>query len=140
MIEDGRALDYGVIATDGRTALPDRLARLADGLEEVIDRNRPRRCAIETLFFKTVGARSVILSAQSRGVLLLVLARAGIPVDELTPATIKLAVTGSGRASKRQMGYMVRQLLALGDRVPEHAVDALAAAYCTARRRQAVGR
>ena len=135
VIDDGRAADYGIITTDGGAAVPARLARLAAGLEEVIQTCRPGCCAMETLFFKTVGARSVILSAQARGVLLLVLERAGVPVEEVTPATIKLAVTGSGRASKQQMGYMVRRLLGLDARVPEHAVDALAAAYCLSGRR-----
>ena len=57
-----------------------------------------------------------------------------IPETELTPATIKLALTGSGRASKHQMNYMVKRLLSLGERVSEHAADALAAAYCLNRR------
>jgi crossover junction endodeoxyribonuclease RuvC len=89
---------------------------------------------METLFFKTVGARSVILSAQCRGVLIYVLAGRGVPVEEITPASIKLAITGSGKASKRQMNYMIRQLLRLDDDVQEHAADALAAAFCLARR------
>ena len=97
-------------------------------------RTEPELCAIETLFFKARGARSVILSAQSRGTILYVLARKGIPVHEVTPATIKLSTTGSGRASKQQMNYMVKRLLGLDDKVPEHAADALAAAYCLARR------
>ncbi len=134
IIEGGRTVDFGVIKTDSKAGIPERLDRLASGLEEVLSANRPDCCAIETLFFKTVGARSVILSAQSRGVLLLVLARRGVPIEELTPATIKLAVTGSGRASKSQLNYMIRQLLSLDDKVPEHAADALAAAYCLAKR------
>jgi crossover junction endodeoxyribonuclease RuvC len=111
-----------------------RLKRIADKLAEVIAENRPERCAMETLFFKTVGARSVSMSAQCRGVLLHVLAEHDIPVEELTPATIKLAVTGSGRASKKQMNYMIRQMLGLTDDIQEHAADALAAAFCLTRR------
>jgi len=89
---------------------------------------------METLFFKTVGARSVILSAQCRGVLLYVLAKRSIPVEEITPASIKLAITGSGKASKKQVNYMIRQLLGLADDVQEHSADALAAAFCLAGR------
>lgn len=68
--------------------------------------------------------------------ILYTLARRGVAVTEVTPATVKLSVTGSGRASKPQMNYMVRQVLNLDGRVPEHAADALAAAYCLQKRRR----
>ena len=67
-------------------------------------------------------------------VLLYVLAGRGVPVEEITPASIKLAITGSGKASKKQVNYMIRQLLGLADDVQEHAADALAAAFCLAGR------
>jgi crossover junction endodeoxyribonuclease RuvC len=134
VVNDNRAVEYGLITTGTSDPLPERLRSLGEGLAEVIRRNRPARCAIETLFFKGVGARSVILSAEARGTILHVLGTCRIPVTELTPATIKLAVTGSGRASKQQMNYMVRALLRLDRRVPEHAADALAAAYCLGRK------
>jgi crossover junction endodeoxyribonuclease RuvC len=140
VVEDGRALDYGTITTDTKAQVPERLRALGQRLKQVIRRARPEHCALETLFFKGGGARSVIRSAESRGTIIYTLACAGIPVVELTPATIKLAVTGSGRASKGQMNYMVRALLKLGDRVPEHAADALAAAYCLSRRLSCPGR
>lgn len=134
-IVEGRvAVGFGVIAT--RTGLPlaERLRELADGLERVVRRFRPDICAMEAMFFKGGGARSVILAAEARGALLAVLGRRGVAVAELTPATVKLAVTGSGRASKFQLSYMIRQILKLDSRVPEHAADALAAAWCLAQR------
>jgi crossover junction endodeoxyribonuclease RuvC len=134
VIADGRAVAFGTIKTDSRADVPVRLHALGQALKRVIRRTRPERCALETLFFKGGGARSVILSAESRGAIIYTLACARIPVVELTPASIKLALTGSGRASKGQMNYMVRALLKLSDRVPEHAADALAAAYCLSRR------
>jgi crossover junction endodeoxyribonuclease RuvC len=134
IIEDGEASEFGLITTDTSQTTPERLRSLGDGLEEVVRRNRPTQCALETLFFKSVGARSVIRSAEARGTILYVLGRNRVPVTELTPATIKLALTGSGRASKHQMNYMVKRLLGLGERVSEHAADALAAAYCLSRR------
>jgi len=134
IIDRGAATEFGLITTDSHQTMPERLRSLGEGLEEVVRRNRPARCALETLFFKSVGARSVIRSAEARGTIVYVLGRNRIPVVELTPATIKLAVTGSGRASKHQMNYMVRKLLSLDDRVSEHAADALAAAYCLGRR------
>jgi crossover junction endodeoxyribonuclease RuvC len=134
IVEDGEATEFGLITTDTRQAISDRLRSLGEGVEEVVRRNRPTHCALETLFFKSVGARSVIRSAEARGTIIYVLGRNHIPVAELTPATIKLSVTGSGRASKHQMNYMVKRLLSLGERISEHAADALAAAYCLSRR------
>jgi crossover junction endodeoxyribonuclease RuvC len=134
VLEDNRPLDFGVISTAAGEPVGRRLLRLGQELEQVVRRHRPAACALESLFFKGGGARSVILSAQCRGVILYTLARRGVPVTEVTPATVKLSVTGSGRASKTQMNYMVRQLLGLDERVPEHAADALAAAWCLARR------
>jgi crossover junction endodeoxyribonuclease RuvC len=134
IIDRGVAAEFGLITTDTHQTLPERLRSLGEGLEEVVRRTLPTQCALETLFFKSVGARSVIRSAEARGAIVYILGRNRIPVVELTPATIKLAVTGSGRASKHQMNYMVRKLLSLDDRVSEHAADALAAAYCLGRR------
>lgn len=130
VLSGGKPVEFGTIVTATGAEPAARLRSLGEGLEEVVARNRPDLCAIETLFFKKVGARSVIRSAEARGTILYVLGRHDIPVTELTPATIKLAVTGSGRASKSQMNYMVKALLGMGDRVPEHAADAMAAAYC----------
>lgn len=140
VLDNGRPAEYGTITTDTRAILSERLHSLGTGLKQVVRRNRPELCALETLFFKAGGARSVIRSAEARGTIIYTLACHGVPVTELTPATIKLAVTGSGRASKGQMNYMVKALLKLGDRVPEHAADALAAAYCLHRRTAASAR
>ncbi len=128
--EKGTVLGYGVITTDAQHNLPNRLSSLARGISGLIKNYQPDCCAIETLFFKGGGAKSVILSAESRGAILTVLGRKRLPVFELTPATIKLAVTGSGRASKHQLNYMIRKILKLDSRVTEHAADALAVAYC----------
>jgi len=136
VVQASAAIEFGTIVTRPGQAVPARLARLAEELEAVVRRVKPDCCAIETLFFKGGGARSVILSAESRGVILCTLERLGVPVEEITPASIKLALTGSGRASKQQVSYMARQLLKLDGRVPEHAADALAAALCLERRRQ----
>jgi crossover junction endodeoxyribonuclease RuvC len=134
VLDDGRPVEFGTITTDTHDTLSERLRSLGTDLRQVVRRTRPGSCALETLFFKAGGARSVIRSAEARGTIIYTMACAGVPVTELTPATIKLSVTGSGRASKGQMNYMVKALLKLGERVPEHAADALAAAYCLHRR------
>lgn len=140
IVEGRESAGHGVLTTRAGLPLQERLRSLAESLDRVVRRFRPTACAIESLFFKEGGARSVILSAQARGVLLYTLSRRGLPVTELTPATIKLAVTGSGRASKAQVNYMIKALLRLRDGVPEHAADALAAAYCLSRRTPAGSR
>lgn len=134
VLDGEQVVEFGVIRTDSASPVGERLFKLGRELDRVLRKHRPAACALETLFFKGGGARSVILSAQCRGVILYALARRGIPVTEVSPATVKLAATGSGRASKTQMNYMVRQLLGLDSGVPEHAADALAAAWCVARR------
>lgn len=128
--EKGQVLKYGVIATEQAQPVPERLLHLSQEVQKLVKKFRPECCAVETLFFKGSGARSVILSAQSRGVILAVLAKNRVKVFELTPATAKLAVTGSGRASKSQLNYMIRKLLKITDGLPEHSADALALAYC----------
>lgn len=130
VLEKGKVLGFGVIRTDARESVAQRLVQLGTELEQVLNRFKPSCCAIETLFFKNGGARSVILSAQSRGVLMFILTQKKIPIFELTPATIKLAITGSGRASKTQLNFMVRKVLKIAGAVQEHAADALAVAYC----------
>ncbi|MEO0085600.1 MAG: crossover junction endodeoxyribonuclease RuvC [candidate division WOR-3 bacterium] len=134
IVEGRTAVGFGVIATRAGRPLAERLRELADGLDRVVRRYRPDSCAMETMFFKGGGARSVILAAEARGALLAVLGRREVSVTEFTPATVKLSVTGSGRASKFQLNYMIRQILKLDGRVPEHAADALAAAWCLAQR------
>ncbi|MEO0005234.1 MAG: crossover junction endodeoxyribonuclease RuvC [candidate division WOR-3 bacterium] len=128
--KQGGVLTQGVIKTDPSWELPVRLFYLGQEINKILRRYQPECCAIESLFFKGGGARSVILSAESRGVILAALARNKIPVYEITPATVKLAVTGSGRASKRQLNYMIRKILKFDDGLSEHAADALAVAYC----------
>ncbi|MEO0026061.1 MAG: crossover junction endodeoxyribonuclease RuvC [candidate division WOR-3 bacterium] len=127
---NGVLVAQGVITTSPQDTIATRLLVLNQTICRIIRRYQPVCCAIETLFFKGGGARSVILSAQSRGAILTALAKNRIPVYELTPATIKLAVTGSGRASKSQLNYMIRKLLRTNGRLPEHAADALAVAWC----------
>lgn len=134
IIEKGRVLNYGVITTDKRQPVAQRLAHLDRELKRLVAKFQPACCALETLFFKGGGARSVLLSAQSRGVILLNFGRREIPVFELTPASVKLAITGSGRASKPQINYMIKKLLKIDGALPEHAADALAVAFCLANR------
>jgi crossover junction endodeoxyribonuclease RuvC len=133
LLRNGRHLAHGTISSSPGQPLSERILHITTTLDRHVRKYRPDACAMETLFFKAVGARSVILTAQLRGGLFYLMGRRRIPVTEITPATIKLALTGTGRAAKSQMQYMVGALLGIRDRLPDHAADALAAAYCLAK-------
>jgi len=135
VLRDGRYVAHGTISSTPKEPLSERIALIGRQFDRLLLKYRPDACAVETLFFKAVGARSVILAAQLRGGLFYILGRRRIPVTEITPATIKLTLTGNGRAAKSQMQYMARILLGLPRPIPDHAADALAAAYCLTKRR-----
>jgi crossover junction endodeoxyribonuclease RuvC len=124
-------LDAGVILLGrGRGALPKRLVRLQRELEALVRRLRPTCAAVESPYHG-VNAHSAFQLAQARGVVLAVLAGAGLEVAEYTPATVKKAVTGNGRAPKLQVRSMVGRLLGRPDLdVPDDLADALAVALC----------
>ena len=133
VLRDGRYVAHGTISSSPGEPLSERIALIGGQFDRLLRRYKPDACAVETLFFKAVGARSVILAAQLRGGLLYIMGRRRVPVTEITPATIKLKLTGNGRASKSQMQYMARVLLGLRGPIPDHAADALATAYCAAK-------
>jgi len=126
-----RLLDCGVIRLGRDTeTLALRLSRLQRELGALIERTRPGGSAVEAPFHGT-NARSSLTLAHSRGVILAGLAAAGLEIGEYSPATVKKAVTGNGRATKDQVRAMVRQLLRSPDVRLEHdASDALAVALC----------
>jgi crossover junction endodeoxyribonuclease RuvC len=127
---DPDAIDFGVITTDAETPMANRLLEIHDALLELLDRFRPDAVAVESLFF----ARNVTTAmtvGQARGIILLAAAQRGIPVAEYTPAEIKQAVVGYGKADKHQMQEMVRLILGLPETPrPDDAADALAVAIC----------
>jgi crossover junction endodeoxyribonuclease RuvC len=129
---DGRlaAVDYGVITTPARQPMPQRLRTLFQRLCEIIDLHRPDSGAVEKLFFHR-NVTTAISVGQGRGVVLLALAQADLPVGEYTPLEVKQAVAGYGNADKNQVQQMVRALLELDDIPrPDDAADALAVAIC----------
>jgi crossover junction endodeoxyribonuclease RuvC len=126
-----RLVDCGALRlTGGDNAFPARLARLHDELQRIVERHAPTCAAVETPFHG-LNARSALQLAHARGVILAVLAGAGIPVAEYTPATVKKAVTGSGRADKAQVQAMTGRLLSAREPIGSADVaDALAVALC----------
>jgi len=135
--EDGQAvaLAYGAITTPSELPLPDRLMLIQRDLAAVIERHRPDQAAVEQLFFNK-NVRTALAVGHARGVVLLTLAQANLPIYEYTPLEVKQAVTGHGRADKRQVQQMVTLLLGLSKiPKPDDVADALAVALCTCIRR-----
>jgi crossover junction endodeoxyribonuclease RuvC len=127
-------LDAGRFSCPRDLDLPRRLAHLAGRLGELLDRCPPDLAVLETPFHG-MNAHSLIVLAQARGALLAVLAGRGIEICEYSPAEVKSAVTGNGRADKEQVARMVRLLLAArGEGWSSDATDALALAICCAQR------
>jgi len=123
-------VEYGAILTPASKEMPDRLLDLFNQLTNLLLLHRPDSGAVEKLFFQR-NVRTAISVGQGRGVVLLALAQAGIPVAEYTPLQIKQAIAGYGGAGKSQMQQMVKALLEL-DEIPrpDDAADALATAIC----------
>jgi crossover junction endodeoxyribonuclease RuvC len=123
---------FGTVCTGAEVAMPLRLLDLHDRLTELLALHSPDTAAVESLFFQK-NVRTAITVGQARGVILLTLARGGVPVSEYTPQEIKQAVVGYGGAEKRQVQAMVRTILELPEMPrPDDAADALAVAICHA--------
>ena len=127
-----RTVAYGSIQTPAGMRTEERLSAIFDGMNELIEKYRPDAVAVEELFFNT-NVTTGIRVAEARGVILLAAERAGIPMQEYTPMQVKQAVTGYGKAEKRQVITMVTMLLALQKPPkPDDTADALAIAICHA--------
>jgi crossover junction endodeoxyribonuclease RuvC len=123
-------VDYGAIVTPANLPMPQRLLELHRQLRDILLLHRPVSGAVEKLFFHR-NVTTAISVGQGRGVALLALAEAGLPVAEYTPLEVKQAVAGYGGADKNQVQQMVRALLNLDHLpTPDDAADALAIAIC----------
>ena len=123
-------LECGVIRTDARAPLPERLRDIHLGIVEVIGRAHPSVLAVEGVFYAKNARTSVVLG-HARGAVLLAAALNGLGVAEYPPAEVKSAVVGAGRATKDQVGLMVQRLLKLREVPrPADAADGVAIALC----------
>ncbi|MDX1413239.1 MAG: crossover junction endodeoxyribonuclease RuvC [Candidatus Promineifilaceae bacterium] len=119
---------YGVIKTAAKDAPAARLQKIYFKLNQLIDRYRPDSAGVEEVFFGR-NITTAISVGQARGVLLLALANANIPIGEYSPPKIKDTVTGYGNADKAQVQLMIRNLLDLEETPrPDDAADGLAVA------------
>ena len=127
-----RAVDYGVVVTPKEEGLPVRLAMLEEGISKILEKHKPDEVAMEELFFSK-NITTGIAVAHARGVALLTCVKACGKLYEYTPMQIKQALTGYGRAEKRQIQSVVTSLLHLQTiPKPDDAADALAIALCHA--------
>lgn len=123
-------IDYGVVRTEAGLPLPERLVLLHDALTDLLSHHRPDGGAVEKLFHQR-NVKTAMSVGQARGVSLLALAQAHLPIGEYTPLEIKQAVVGYGRAEKVQVQEMVKALLNMPEiPTPDDAADALAVAIC----------
>ena len=137
LVEADRAqvhmVTYGAITTPAGLPLSRRLYQIDRDMEELIGKLKPDVMAVEELFFNT-NLTTGIAVAHGRGVILCAAEKCGVPLYEYTPGQVKLAVTGYGKAEKRQVMDMTRRLLNLkAVPRPDDAADALALALCHAR-------
>ena len=139
---EGTALRFvasGTIRPDGTQPLATRLAKLYEGLTDVLTDWEPAEAAVEETFVNK-DARATLKLGQARGVAMLVPALAGLPVGEYAPNLVKKTVVGTGHGAKGQVSMMVKVLLPRATFDSEDAADALAIAICHAHQRVPTGR
>lgn len=126
-------LSCGAITTEAGLPLPARLFQIENDMAQLLDTFDPDAMVVEELFF-TNNITTGIGVAQARGVILTAAERAGVPIFEYSPSAVKLAITGYGKAEKRQVMDMTKRLLKLkAVPKPDDAADAVAIALCHAR-------
>lgn len=125
-------VDCGAILTDKNASMPDRLLTIYNELNRLIDDYAPQAIATEELFFGN-NVTTAMQVGRTAGVVLLTAAQRGLSWSQYRPMEVKMAVVGYGAAEKKQVQFMVKQLLAL-DKAPkpDDAADALAIAICHA--------
>ena len=129
-----RIVTAGCISTSPKRALNLRLLEIARALREVIVSHVPEAAAVEEVFYAQ-NVKTALKLSHARGVVLMAIAEAGIPLGEYSPLEIKTSVVGYGRAEKQQVKMMVHSLLKLEETIDsEDACDALAVAICHATR------
>lgn len=123
-------VEYGAVLTEADTPFPQRLRAIRNDMEFIFGKFSPDVMAIEKLYFNTNHTTGIDV-AQARGVTLLSAAERDVPIYEYTPLQVKSAVVGYGKAEKKQVMEMTRQILGLVNiPKPDDAADALAIAIC----------
>ncbi len=125
-----KVVDYGVITTPKTMPISTRLHTIFKAMNELMQTFKPDEVAFEELFFNTNNTTAIPV-AEARGVLIVGAKEYTNRLFEYTPLQIKQALTGNGRAEKKQVQYMVKNILGLSETPkPDDAADALAVALC----------
>jgi crossover junction endodeoxyribonuclease RuvC len=125
-----KPLTFGHISTAKDKSEEARLCEIAKDLQKIISTYRPQEAAVEKLFFFK-NQKTIIQVGQARGALLLTLAQKGVSIFGYTPLQVKQALTGYGRAEKKQIQEMVKNILHLKSiPKPDDTADAIAIALC----------
>ncbi|TXH28012.1 MAG: crossover junction endodeoxyribonuclease RuvC [Elusimicrobia bacterium] len=132
-----RYIECGVLELNPRQPLSERLVALAHDLREVLSELAPDEVALESLYHG-VNAQSALRLGHARGVIMLVIAEAKLPLHEYPPATVKRTVAGNGRAQKVEVQRLVSYRCGLQQPPPLDASDALALALCHAQQRSLI--
>ncbi len=133
-------LDYGAITTPADMPFDRRLKTIYEDFTAILQMHKPDAIAVERLYF-TNNQKTGIDVAQARGVILLAAAQFDVPCFEYTPLQVKLAVTGYGKAVKKQVMEMTTRILHLCEvPKPDDVADALAIAVCHAHTAPALAR
>lgn len=134
-------IDFGCIVTDNFATTGERLKKIHKGIENLIKRHKPEIMSVESVFFFK-NLKTVMPVSQTKGVILLAAAQKKIPVFEFTPLQMKMAITGYGRAEKKQVQEMIKKTVNIScfdlkknHRKKDDAFDALGVALCAAFKR-----
>jgi crossover junction endodeoxyribonuclease RuvC len=126
-----KAVKYGAVLTSPKSRAEDRLLKIYNELDALINEYKPDVMGVEQLFFNR-NVTTAIPVGQARGVILLAAAKNKLELVERTPLQVKQSVVGYGKATKEQVIYMVQKILHLPAAPhPDDVADALAVAICT---------
>ena len=125
-----KTVSYGAITTSAKDKFSIRINTIYKDMQTLINTYKPEALSIERLYFNT-NTTTAIDVAQARGVILLAAEQGGLAINEYTPLQVKQAITGYGKAEKRQVMEMVKSFLSLNAvPKPDDTADALALAIC----------
>ena len=130
-----KPIGHGFISTSKNNSEEERLLEISSDLDNIVKKYKPVEAAIEKIFFFK-NQKTIIQVSQSRGAILLTLKRKNIKITSYTPLQVKQALTGYGRAEKKQIQVMTKNVLHLKSLPkPDDVADAIAIAICHANSR-----
>jgi crossover junction endodeoxyribonuclease RuvC len=123
-------IDFGVISTEKAVPHQERLEEIHKDIRQLIRKFKPDQGALELLIFNT-NVKTAMNVGEARGVVILAMQQAKLPISQFTPPQVKSSITGNGRADKKQVQENVKRLCGLDEiPKPDDAADAIAIAIC----------